>query len=449
MTASSLASPPRTFDRAALRVVFLSSLGGALEFYDFIVFGAFAAYISRAFFPANDPSVSLLSTFAVFGVGYLARPIGGLLFGRRGDRVGRRDSFLLSLATMSGATLLMGLLPTYATAGVWATAAFVLLRLVQGFCLGGELPGAITYAVEVVPPRHATLACGVVFGCVSSGVLLATGVSAGLHALLPPATMDVWGWRIAFLLGGLLGVVSWGLRRSLEESPAFLQMRARIAAARAAGVTEKGPLGELFRNHLGRIFIGIGATAVVAVFNGLLFAQMPAYLGRTLQYPPTAIAYAINIAVAAMSVSLVIGSWVGDMIPRRYVFRIGCILLALGALPAYRAIIDHTLPLSGLFLLVGLSACFTHGTFAAILADLFPTQVRFSGVAVTLNVGAVIFSGLMPLAATWLIGATGRNDAPAFLVMAAALLALVVGFWLKPLEGQIASDDIRSAAGTG
>jgi MHS family proline/betaine transporter-like MFS transporter len=437
MTATSLASQPRTFDRAALRVVFLSSVGGALEFYDFIVFGTFAAYISRAFFPANDPAVSLLNTFAVFGVGYLARPVGGLLFGQRGDRAGRRDSFLLSLATMSGATILIGLLPTFATGGAWATGAFVLLRLVQGFCLGGELPGAITYAVEVVPTRHATLACGVVFGCVSSGVLLATGVSAGLHALLPPETMEVWGWRLAFVLGGLLGAVSWGLRRSLEESPAFLAMRARLAQARAGGSVEGGPLGELFRKHSGRILIGIGATAVVAVFNGLLFAQMPAYLGRTLHYPPTGIAVAINVAVAAMSVSLVIASWAADMIPRRYVFRIGCVVLALGALPAYRAIVNHTLPLPGLFLIVGLSACFTHGTFATILADLFPTEVRFSGVAVTLNVGAVVFSGLMPLAATWLIVATGRNDAPAFLVVGAAVLALVVGFWLKPFEGQI------------
>jgi MHS family proline/betaine transporter-like MFS transporter len=442
MTATSLASSPRTFDRAALRVVFLSSLGGALEFYDFIVFGTFAAYISRAFFPSNDPAVSLLNTFAVFGVGYLARPVGGLLFGRRGDRVGRRDSFLLSLATMSGATILIGLLPTFATGGLWATAAFVLLRLVQGFCLGGELPGAITYAVEVVPKRHATLACGVVFGCVTSGVLLATGVSAGLHACLSPEAMEVWGWRAAFVLGGLLGVVSWGLRRSLEESPAFLQMRARLAAARGGmGGEEKGPLGELFRRHSGRIFIGIGSTAVVAVFNGLLFAQMPAYLGRTLHYPPTGIAVAINVAVAALSISLVIASWVGDMIPRRYVFRVGCVVLALGALPAYRALVDHSLPLPWLFLIVGFSACFTHGTFATILADLFPTEVRFSGVAVTLNVGAVVFSGLMPLAATWLIVATGRNDAPAFLVMGAAVLALVVGFWLKPLEGEIGSGD--------
>ena len=144
--------------RDAARVVALSSLGGALEFYDFSVYGVFASYIGQAFFPADDPVASLLATFAVFGAGYFARPLGGLVFGLRGDRHGRRGSFMLSLAVMSLATAAMGFLPTYAQWGPTATALFVLLRLVQGFCVGGELPGAITYVTEVVPPRRATLA---------------------------------------------------------------------------------------------------------------------------------------------------------------------------------------------------------------------------------------------------------------------------------------------------
>src|SRR5580704_2232741 len=311
-------TPRRGLDRAGLRVVLIASLGGALEFYDFIVFGTFAAYISRAFFPASDPLVSLLSTFAVFAVGYLSRPLGGLLFGWRGDRAGRRESFMLSLATIA-----MGLLPGYAAIGAWASAGFVLLRVVQGFCLGGELPGAITYAVEVVPVRHATLACGVVFGCVSAGVLLATGVSALLHAVLPAELMEGWGWRIAFLIGGALGVVSWQLRRTLEESPSFLRMKARLTAAHVAA---PNPIALLFRTETARIVLGISATCVVAVFNGLLFAQIPAYLTRTLSYPPGSVAVALNVASAAMSVSLVAATWVADIVPRRLVYRVGCIV---------------------------------------------------------------------------------------------------------------------------
>jgi MHS family proline/betaine transporter-like MFS transporter len=428
-------TPRRGLDRAGLRVVLIASLGGALEFYDFIVFGTFAAYISRAFFPASDPLVSLLSTFAVFAVGYLSRPLGGLLFGWRGDRAGRRESFMLSLATMSLATIAMGLLPGYASIGAWASAGFVLLRVVQGFCLGGELPGAITYAVEVVPVRHATLACGVVFGCVSAGVLLATGVSALLHAVLPAELMEGWGWRIAFLIGGALGVVSWQLRRTLEESPSFLRMKARLTAAQVAA---PNPIALLFRTETARIVLGISATCVVAVFNGLLFAQIPAYLTRTLSYPPGSVAVALNVASAAMSVSLVAATWVADIVPRRLVYRVGCIVIAAGALPAFQAMAAHSLPL--LFLLIGLSACFTHGTFAAILADLFPTPVRFTGVAFTMNIGAVVFSGTAPLIATLLISATGRIDAPSILLVAAALVALIASFWLKGAEGEISRD---------
>lgn len=425
------------FDRAALRVVFLSSLGGALEFYDFVVFGVFAAYIGRAFFPAGDPLVSQLQTLAVFAVGYFARPIGGLFFGRKGDTEGRRHSFLLSLLVMSAATVAMGLMPTYGQWGVIATVLFVALRFVQGLCLGGELPGALTYAVESVPRHRATLACGLVFGCVSTGVLLATGVSTLLHATLDPAQMTAWGWRVAFLIGGALGFVSFFLRRSLAESPDFVRMQARVAQMRAAGVTTRGPLAELFANHRTRILVGIGATEAVAAFNGLLFAHMGGYLVRSVGYPPPQVATAINVAVAVTSVTLVVATWVGDIVPRRYVYRLGTVVLAAGAIPAYAAIVGREVPLPLLFGLIGLAACFTHGTFAAILADLFPTSVRFSGVAFSMNLGAVVFSALGPLLVTEGMRLTGNPMMPAYFIVFAAVLAFGCTFLLKRLEGQL------------
>lgn len=435
-------APDQRIDRAALWVVFLSSLGGALEFYDFIVFGTFAAYISKAFFPANDPTVSLLLTFGLFAAGYLARPIGGLVFGGRGDRVGRRHSFLLSLAMMSAATIAMGLVPSYATGGVGCTVIFIVLRLVQGFCLGGELPGAITYAVEAVPPRRATLACGLVFGCVSAGVLIATAVNLVLSSSLSAEAMQDWGWRIAFFIGGLLGVGSWMLRRALEESPAFLRMRQRLTEEAATGQAERGPLAELFANHWRRIVLGICSTCIVAAFNGLLFAHMGAYLARSLNYPPPSIGAALNIASAAISVSLVVACWIADMVPRRFVFQCGCVAIALGAMPAYSAMVDRSIPLPLLFLWIGLGACATHGTFAAILADLFPTRVRFSGVAFSLNIGAVIFSGIGPLFATWLIGTSGQLTSPAYLIVGSATLSFFAAFLLPRYSGQIGRDDI-------
>ena len=427
-----LATQETGVDRAALRVVLLSSLGGALEFYDFVVFGVFNAFISAAFFPSGDAATSQLKGLALFGAGYLARPLGGLLFGRRGDRSGRRGSFMLSLGLMSAATAAMGLVPSYAAGGIASTALFVALRLLQGFCLGGELPGAITYAVEVVPRRHATLACGLVFGCVSSGVVLAAGVAAALSLALGGAGVAAWGWRIAFLIGGGLGGVSWLLRRSLEESPAFLRMRARLEGD-AVG---RGPLAELLANHRGRLLAGIAATGIVTTFNGLLFAHMAGYL-LGLRYAGPSIAAALTIASAVTAVTLVAATWVGDRWTPLGVYRIGCVVLAGAAVPAYRAIAAHGMPLTEMFFLIGLSACFTHGTFALLLADLFPTRIRFSGVALSMNLGAVAFTALSPLLAATLVARTGWLPAPGVLIVVAALLALVATLFLPRLSGQL------------
>ena len=381
------------------KAILLSSLGGALEFYDFIIFGTFAAYLSKAFFPVKDATSSLLLTFAVLGAGYFARPIGGLLFGVRGDTQGRRGTFILSILVMSGATIAIGLLPTFEQAGVIASTAFVVLRLLQGFSLGGELAGAITYVVEIAPKQRVTFACGIIFGCVSSGVLLATSVSALLHALLDAAQMQQYGWRIAFVIGGLLGIVSWIVRHALEESPEFVRMKRAVATVSGG----RGPLATLLSSYWMQILVAVGATCVVATFNGLLFAHMPAYLGRTLGYAGPDIALALNIASGVTALSLLAATYVADFVPRRLVFRVGCVVIGLGALPAYKALVTHELPLATTFLLIGLSAACTHGTFAAIIADVFPTPIRFSGVALALNGGAVIFSGLAPILATWLI----------------------------------------------
>jgi MHS family proline/betaine transporter-like MFS transporter len=227
MAQTALSDSARTADRidaAGWRIVLLASLGGTLEFYDFVIFGVFARDIAQAIFPSTDPIVALMASFAAFAAGYLARPIGGIVLSHYGDRYGRRLVFLWSVFIMSGATLGMGLVPSYAQWGVAASALMVVLRLIQGFCLGGELPGALTYVVETAP-RIAPFVCGVVFACVTMGVAVATGVSLGVRTFLDPELVPIYGWRIAFVLGGLGGVLSFVLRRSLEESPEFARMK--------------------------------------------------------------------------------------------------------------------------------------------------------------------------------------------------------------------------------
>ena len=207
-TAAGLPSAPRNrITAGGWRIVLLASLGGTLEFFDFVVFGIFARDIAEAIFPNTSPLVSLMASFAAFAVGYLARPIGGIVLSHYGDRHGRRRVFLWSVFVMSLATFGMGLVPTHAQWGAAASALMVTLRIVQGFCLGGELPGALTYVVETAP-RIAPFVCGVVFACVTMGVAAATGVSLSLRTLLAPDLVPVLAWRLAFVLGGLGGVLS-------------------------------------------------------------------------------------------------------------------------------------------------------------------------------------------------------------------------------------------------
>ena len=412
---------------AGWRIVLLASLGGTLEFYDFVIFGVFARDIAQAVFPATDPIVSLILSFATFAVGYLARPIGGIVLAHYGDRYGRRAVFLWSVFIMSGATLGMGLVPTYAQWGVAASLLMVTLRLIQGFCLGGELPGALTYVVETAP-RIAPFVCGVVFACVTLGVAVATGVSLSVRTFMDPELVPVYGWRIAFILGGLGGVLSFVLRRSLEESPEFERMR-NLAA--------RQPFRELLKTNRAQVLVGCALLAGTGCFNGLFFSHLPAYLAGVLQYDPRQAVLSQTIGVIASAIGILATGWLGDRIPPRYLLRAGVGLLVLFAFPFYAALESRAINLTLICTLAGLAAGLTNGSFAVLLTDLFPTRVRFTGVALVFNVSFTLFSGTAPLIATSLIGETGRATSPAYMMMFSAALALIGSLWVDRLGGNV------------
>lgn len=402
-------------------VIVLASLGGALEFYDFIVYGIFAQYVAAAFFPSADPLISLINAFAVFAVGYVSRPLGGIVLGHIGDRYGRRTSFLLSLLIMTVATIGMAVMPSYATLGVSASIAFTALRFIQGACLGGELPNAITYVVEAAP-RRAGLAGGVVFFCVNTGVFVASAVSSTLHSYLSATEMQDYGWRLAFGIGGLLGLVSYFLRRSLEESAAFQRMRTKVAKLPAVDVLKRFPVA---------LLVGIGITGVISVLNGVMFGAMAPYLTKVLNYDPREAALALNISTGISSLGILAVGYASDFVPRRYLHRIGATLLALLSYPAYQAMTAHSIDLYLLFILIGLVAPFTYATYAVILTDLFPTDVRLSGVAIAYNVSAGIFSGFTPLVIGSLIAVTHNPASPGYFLAASAAIAVIAGFFVK------------------
>ncbi|HVW68536.1 MAG TPA: MFS transporter [Steroidobacteraceae bacterium] len=417
------------------RVITLSSLGGALEFYDFVIYSMFAQYIGMAFFPATGPLDSLMYSFSVFAVGYLARPLGGIVFSHFGDKYGRRRVFIVSILAMSTATIGMGLLPTHESIGTTAAVLMVSLRLLQGFSLGGELPGAITFVVETAP-RTAGFAAGFIFFCVNSGVALASGLSLVVHEVLSEPQIVAWGWRIGFLFGGLLGLVSFWLRLSLEETKEFQLLRHTAA---------KRPFLELMKSHPAPVIIGISSMVATAGFNGLLFA-MPAFLPRVMGYTPVDAIKAQNVCLVVLSFGLLTAAWLGDRIPRRWILGCGALALLLLSVPFFNAAHERSMGLLALFACAGVAASLVNGPMSGVVADLFPTRIRFSGVAVSFNLAFSIFSGIAPLAATYLVARTGSPVGAAYYMCFCALLTLVGALFLHRYDGRILQDGQANAA---
>jgi len=406
---------------AGWRIVLLASLGGTLEFYDFVVFGIFAKDIADAIFPSPTPLISLMVSFAAFAAGYLARPIGGIVLSHFGDRYGRRPVFLISIFVMSAATFGMGLVPSFAVWGAAASVLMVSLRLLQGFCLGGELPGALTYVVET-EPRHAPFVCGVVFACVTMGVAAATAVSLAVRTWLPAAMVPSLGWRLAFVIGGLGGLLSFALRRSLEESPEFARMKA---------LASRQPFREVLRTHLAPVAVGIGALAATGGFNGLFFAHMAAYASGVLGYNPRAAIISQSTGVVLHALGILGVGALADRLAPRVLLRAGAVALMVLAFPFYSALAARAVSPTLLMILAGLCAALVNGTFAVILTDLFPTRVRFSGVALVFNIAFTLFSGTAPLVATSLIRSTAMTTAPAIVMVACGLLTLAASLALS------------------
>ena len=423
--------PAATLSRADWRLILLASLGGALEFYDFVVYSQFARYIGLNFFPNDDEMVSLIVSFGVFAVGYFARPIGGIFFSHIGDRIGRRRVLIVTVLAMSAATAGIGLLPTYAQWGIGASILLVLLRIVQGFCLGGELPGAISYVVETAP-RRSGFSVGIVFFCVNTGVLFAALLNLTVHETLTVDEIQAWGWRIGFLVGGALGLFSFVLRIWLEESREFARIRA-VAGASAA------PIAEVVRTHPAAVAVGVGVLAVTAGFNGLLFA-MPAFLPQTMGYEDVRATEAQNVALLIMSFGLLFVAALSDRVSRKALALTGTTLLIVLAWPFFRAAEEHSVSLIALFALAGVVGSICAGTVIAVAADLFPTRIRFSGVALSYNIAFTLFSGLAPVVAALLARETGVAATAAYYMIGCAALSFVAALVMHRYDGRIVAD---------
>ena len=414
-------------EKQGWKTVVMASLGSILEYYDFLMYGIFATELSRQFFPIVDPLISLISTFGVFALGYASRPLGGIILSSLGDRFGRKVVLLVSVLSISVSSLAIAVIPNYATIGIAAPLLLVALRFSQGFFLAGEQPCAMTYVVEEMPKR-AGLVTGTVLFCAIAGILLASLASLIVHTALSPAAVDAYGWRIAFFIGGLIGLGSYWVRTSLEESPEFQRMRNHVA---------KRPFRQIITQHPKQIFLAMSASAIANSVNSIQFIALPSYLTRSLHYSGSEISFAQNIGIGALAFSLLLAGWLGDKLPSRLIHRVGCIAIIVATLPLYMAIESHSIGPVAIFLILGVTGGIVNGTYPFIAADLFPTAVRFSGIALAFNLATAIFTVFTPFAFTNIIHVSGSLITSSAYPIGLAVVSLIVGFWIKGSSGHI------------
>ena len=409
-----------SLSRDQLRTLGLASLGGALEFYDFVIFVFFAGTMGVLFFPPDMPGwMRLVQTFGIFAAGYLARPLGGIVLAHFGDLLGRKRMFMLSILMMAVPTLLMGLLPTYATAGALAPVLLLLLRILQGAAIGGEAPGAWVFVSEHVSPRHRSFACGTLSGGLLAGILVGALVAAGLSAALDEAQLLAWGWRVPFLVGGLFGLGAMWVRRRLHETPVFAELRERRALA------EEMPLKTVLRAHPHEVLLSMLLTWLLTAFVVVAILMMPTFLQQ--QGVPR------TTALAANSVAIVcamLGNLVAGALADR--FGEGRVLAAWSALAGLAFWLLYTLAprqpslLFPLYALAGGGVGIT-AMVPSIAVAAFPAPVRFSGLSFSYNVAYAICGGATPVLLT--LALPGHPLAPAQYLAAMAAVGVLLGLW--------------------
>ncbi|MEV6037442.1 MFS transporter [Nonomuraea sp. NPDC052116] len=408
----------------ATRAAGAAFVGTTIEWYDFYVYATAAALLfDDLFFPnASSPTVALMASFATYAVGFFARPLGGIVFGHFGDRVGRKSALVVTLLMMGGATFAVGLLPTYASIGTLAPVLLVLLRFVQGLAVGGEWGGAALMAVEHAPAGKKTFYGGFAQLGNPAGALLATGAFS-LMTLFGDDALHSWGWRAPFIVSAVLVLVGLFIRLRVEESPVFEE-------------TEKTgvPIKEVFRTSWRSVLFGIGTLPVAIGGYYILTTFLLSYatgpsVGETEQLILNGLSFAAFVElVATLGIA-----WMGDKFGGRKVAIWFLIATAVLAVPQFAVLGTHSTFL--IFLMLGVMRLATSGTYgpmAAILSEMFPPQVRYTGISLAYQGAGAIFGGLSPLAATALVGAYGGAAWPAVALLVAMCALSVLCLAVAP-----------------
>jgi len=426
-----MATATATHDERTIRRVLISALVGAtIEWYDFFLYGVVAGIVfNKLYFPGSDPVVATLLAYTTFAVGFVTRPLGGVIFGHFGDRIGRKTMLIVTLMIMGVATFLIGLVPTYAQIGIAAPLLLLFLRVLQGIGLGGEWGGAVLMAYEYAPPEKRGFYASLPQIGLAIGLCMASGIVALLSSLLTDAQFLSWGWRIAFLISGALVVVGLWIRLNVQETPEFAAIKAKNAELAI-------PFMDMIRRYPGNVLRGMGARYIDGVFFNIFAVFSIGYLVSTVKITRTEALLGVMAAALVMIVMIPLYGRLSDRLGRPKVFMWGSLALAVAAFPAFW-LMTHS---GGNVLLVwlaivvpfGLIYPAIYGPEAALFCDLFDAKVRYTGISFVYQFSGIFASGITPIVATALLKSGGGEPWQicmyvAFAGIVSAIAAAMIG----------------------
>jgi MHS family proline/betaine transporter-like MFS transporter len=401
------------------RAIGASAMGNATEWFDYGVYAYATVYIQHVFFPHN--AASALYTLLVFAVSFLVRPLGGLVLGPLGDRIGRSRVLAATIIMMAGATFLVGVLPSYATIGVWAPVLLVVLRMIQGFSTGGEYGGAATFMAEHAPDRkRGFFGSFLEFGTLA-GFTLGALIVLVTELVVGKAAMGEWGWRIPFLVGGPLGLVGLYLRTRVRETPVFTE----LAESDETESEYTGTFRDLWVDYKRPLFALAGLVVALNVTNYTLLAYMPTYLEQKIDMSSSSSLTLIIIGQLAMMAVIPLSGRLSDRLGRRPMWWVSLVGLFVMAVPMYLLMAQGFVPALVGFAVLGLLYVLQLSTISATFPAMFPTQVRFAGFAIAYNISTALFGGTAPAANEKLISWTGNELMPAYYMMGACVVGAV------------------------
>lgn len=396
--------------------------GNALEWYDFLLYASFAPLFATLFFPSDVPFVSLIATFGVFALGFVMRPIGGVVMGHYADIAGRRTVLIYSMLIMTLATTGIACLPDFSTAGLIAPVLFTGLRLLQGMAVGGELPGSTAFLIEHTFANYRGFAGSLVLGTAFLGIFLGSLTASILSAAFDYSFLLNWGWRLAYIIGGLLGVLGIYLRMQSKETSAFLK----------ASITEELPAKVVFTRYKLELFLSVVFTSIMALGNYILIAYVTTFLVKSQGFTLASALWINLLALMLLTLCIPIMGYCSDLFGRRIILMSGLMGIFVFIFPCFLLFQsgDWWYTLAG-ELLLSLIIAPLNATVPTVIAEMFPTAVRTSGISIGYNIGQALFGGTLPLVAIALIELTGDTLAPAWYVFSFNVLVFVAWMFLR------------------